>query len=285
MEKLAQKGFEAPYIWANKSLVEFHSTDGQYKITEWVTQVLTKTVVFPKPEGLQEGQTFGKKDATNSDDVGTLPSTATKPDTLKILDTESNLSDTEEDDGCIDSQRFEYDEGEKWKDSSLAKNVVEIEERQEDIPERPDLSKNNANLATSSMAEASVSPNQSPPCLCPFCMTIIKESDQTVQLTQKGIDSIHLASKQRKDTDFFLKVGQKVHKQCRQVYIHPQRIAAARKKRTERDRSESPSLRSNTPTFDFRTCCFYCGQNASEDESNVGRCRTLGLKDSILKCC
>ena len=101
MEKLAQKGFEAPYIWANKSLVEFHSTDGQYKITEWVTQVLTKTVVFPKPEGLQEGQTFGKKDATNSDDVGTLPSTATKPDTLKILDTESNLSDTEEDDGCI----------------------------------------------------------------------------------------------------------------------------------------------------------------------------------------
>ena len=123
------------------------------------------------------------------------------------------------------------------------------------------------------------------PVLCPFCMQIINTSDTVTFLTQKGVEGIMLAAKKRKDTGFICSSGQKVHKGCRQRYIMPRLVDAAAKKRTERERSESPSLRSKKPTFDFQKNCLFCTLSATKNEKDLISCQTLEVKESLIKKC
>ena len=81
----------------------------------------------------------------------------------------------------------------------------------------------------------------------------------TTKLTAKGVASIGNAAKQRRDKNLQCSVGQNVHNRCREDYVHPKRIAASLRKFQEKARSESPTLRSKEPPFNFRSDCLFCG--------------------------
>ena len=92
------------------------------------------------------------------------------------------------------------------------------------------------------------------------------------------------AAKKRED-GLDIAVGQKVHRQCRSNYTNPINLDSVVRKRVERERSESPSLRSHQAPFNFYTQCFYCGSSVDPEDPTVFRCRQLGLKQPLLKKC
>ena len=120
--------------------------------------------------------------------------------------------------------------------------------------------------------------------LCPFCNTAIEDSDSSVKLTQKGVLGIVQAAKKRED-NLDIAAGQEVHQQCRSNYTNPINLDLVVRKRVERERSESPNLRSHQASFSFRTQCFYCGFTVDPEDPNVFRCRQLGLKQPLLEKC
>ena len=120
--------------------------------------------------------------------------------------------------------------------------------------------------------------------LCPFCNTGFDNDVSATVLTAKGVEGIMAASKKRQDKTMKCSVGQKVHTTCRQDYTHEKRIATAMRKRNEKARSESPSLRPREITFNFRTDCFFCGTQIVGKEVFFP-CRTLSIKQAILKKC
>ena len=78
------------------------------------------------------------------------------------------------------------------------------------------------------------------------------------------------------------------HKECRKKYTDSKLINISVKKRTERERSESPSLRSQTRTFDSRAQCFYCTdeiKDLSNESQKVRKCQTLGFEKKVLQQC
>ena len=115
--------------------------------------------------------------------------------------------------------------------------------------------------------------------------------DNILTLREKGNEGINRASAERNDT-IHTTPGQKVHQTCRRSYCHPSNIAKA--KRQENTTSQtSRSLRSldrkTGQSISFKTDCFYCGTNITEEEKkrlgDVFRLTTLERKDTVLQTC
>ena len=124
--------------------------------------------------------------------------------------------------------------------------------------------------------------------VCPFCMMKIKSHDSFAVLTEKGVTGILAAAKRRMDDGLVCMAGQKIHKECRKKYTDSKLINISVKKRTERERSESPSLRSQTRTFDSRAQCFYCTDEIKDlrnESQKVRKCQTLGFEKKVLQQC
>ena len=120
--------------------------------------------------------------------------------------------------------------------------------------------------------------------VCPFCMTMVEKKDEVVSLTEKGVCSILQVAKKREDK-IVCKVGQLVHTECRKKYTNKISVDIAMRKKSERDRSESPQLRSKKATFNFQTDCFYCGVTVDPNDPNIFRSRSLGVKETLLEKC
>ena len=82
-----------------------------------------------------------------------------------------------------------------------------------------------------------------------------------MKMRQKGSDSINKASKAR-GSNIATQVGQSVHIHCRKAFIDPKRILCDQKREKVQDSPSSCTLRSETPEFEYKEHCLFCGQVA-----------------------
>ena len=295
---LDRLGINANYIRADKTYLQFSSDDSALVFS--YADMLKKSVSLPRGQGdagREEGssiQTHDEFTETNAEDIidailwamfgdqsnQTSTSRVDPPvDTDPLLDESGNSSIAHEDDisnephthtECSDVA-IDSEEQSISLQGAYGPLVLDepIEPHASNIP-------SDRGLQTETLpTNTEDSPAQNPQ--CPFCSVAIEDSDSTATLTERGVTGIMQAAKKRGD-DLKVVVGQKIHQDCRRTYIHPKTVGLVVRKRVERERSESPTLRSNQVPFDFRTQCFYCGCTVNPDDPMVFRCRQLGLK-------
>lgn len=123
-----------------------------------------------------------------------------------------------------------------------------------------------------------------------FCKQPLDESEKTVQLTQKGCDSILKAITLRQDS-MSVSVGQIVHVKCRKYYTNPNVIEKEKRKSDhEKDCHQgSGSLRSSAPGFVYKEHCFFCGCGDSsggrQDVRRLIPVRSMDMQKKILQAC
>ena len=103
----------------------------------------------------------------------------------------------------------------------------------------------------------------------------------------KGIVSLRNASDLRNEAPLNVTVGQKVHSQCRAIYIHPRKIEDHLKKAQEPSASPGKRLRSKD-TFDFRSNCLFCVRidfDGDERVGNTSAVSTLDTEHKLLQAC
>ncbi|KAG5896955.1 hypothetical protein JTB14_024802 [Gonioctena quinquepunctata] len=91
----------------------------------------------------------------------------------------------------------------------------------------------------------------------------LDDGTTTSTVQQKDLQSFIDASTKRGDGKTVLfklaKLPLKLHEKCRKSYPHEKSVAASLKKKKNERQSNATSLRSNVPTFSFKTHCFICG--------------------------
>lgn len=120
---------------------------------------------------------------------------------------------------------------------------------------------------------------------CLLCDQNLDSGEKTVVPQRRGRDTINNASAQRGDT-LCIAEGQAVHEHCRRVYTNKNNISSfLKKKRLESEAKSDQELRSKSHSFDFRTCCLFCGREAQTDGNSVWPVRTLDFQKSIMTNC
>ncbi|KAG5899304.1 hypothetical protein JTB14_029258 [Gonioctena quinquepunctata] len=104
---------------------------------------------------------------------------------------------------------------------------------------------------------------------CIVCEESSDDGTTTFTVQQKGLQSFIDASTKRGDGKSVLfklaKLPLELHEKCRKSYPHEKSIAAFLKKKKDERQSNATSLRSNVPTFSFKTHCFICGKHVPPD--------------------
>ena len=122
---------------------------------------------------------------------------------------------------------------------------------------------------------------------CSICKETITDVEKTVVLTQKGSDSINLASVGH-GIDLKIVPGEKVHVICRRNYCR--RANSTKDVASKDEASEKRSdLRSQQTPFNFQNQCMFCGQPAKcykkRREVDVYPVRTKDFKDTVVQIC
>ena len=99
---------------------------------------------------------------------------------------------------------------------------------------------------------------------CVFCDRDLSDGQSAVVLSEKGSSSVNQASEQR-GSAIRTQKGQRVHKQCREVFTHPTSIAKDRRNVTSPEEKTTCTLRSAHPAFNFKDHCLFCGKGAKSD--------------------
>ena len=103
---------------------------------------------------------------------------------------------------------------------------------------------------------------------CVICKKSLANGEQTVVLRPEGSDGINRAS-EKYGSDIRTQPGQMVHQECRRDFVNPNCIERdLREKNNPQNVSQIPSvvLRSESPMFDFREHCLFCGKPAKYSE-------------------
>ena len=94
--------------------------------------------------------------------------------------------------------------------------------------------------------------------LCVFCEKALDGSEGATILGEKGVRNILKCIEERGQGDsVHVRVGQKVHTECRRDFCHPKSILT-HKRTLEDAASQRRDLRSEVP-FSFETDCIFCG--------------------------
>ena len=122
--------------------------------------------------------------------------------------------------------------------------------------------------------------------LCGICKENIDCEKPCSRLTQKGSNSISIASKKRNDNLVVLP-GQYVHVECRKQYCNPNVIL--RDAKNQGKSNDSRLTRSRYDTFSFSKQCMFCGQPAKLDGRKHGHdvfaVRTIEFQKKIIDIC
>ena len=122
--------------------------------------------------------------------------------------------------------------------------------------------------------------------LCGICKENIDCEKPCSRLTQKGSNSISIASKKRNDNLVVLP-GQYVHVECRKQYCNPNVIL--RDAKNQGKSNDSRLTRSRYDTFSFSKHCMFCGQPAKLDGRKHGHdvfaVRTIEFQKKITDIC
>ena len=102
--------------------------------------------------------------------------------------------------------------------------------------------------------------------ICVICYNE-KDRDDYTQPDGVAISTINKASEERGDT-LSVVTGDWVLKDCRCKFINSWYILNVSKKNSQ-SKAEGRNTRSSQPLFDFKTKCFFCGQNVTQRERNV----------------
>ena len=103
--------------------------------------------------------------------------------------------------------------------------------------------------------------------VCPICKKELEDGDdrQTSQLFKKGADTINDSSRKRGREDIVAKPGQRVHKQCRNIWTNEKDI---KRVINQGQGTGSPikrkSLRVSMGSCNNKTNCFFCGQHIAK---------------------
>ena len=125
---------------------------------------------------------------------------------------------------------------------------------------------------------------------CPICSESLSDGRRTTVLGKKGSASVNRASEKRK-CNVVTQHGQRVHTYCRQQHVNPLCIERDSRRPDEPDGAVSCVLRrSESPMFDFKEHCLYCGTSAKFHKCNkrgidVYCVRTIDLKETVLEDC
>ena len=123
---------------------------------------------------------------------------------------------------------------------------------------------------------------------CVICDQSLSNGFPSVKLRQKGSDSINRASKDR-ESNIATQVGQSVHIHCRKAFIDPKRILCDQKREKVQDSPSSCILRSETPEFEYKEHCLFCGQVVKYVNKKCGNdvfpVRTSDFQTNISKIC
>ncbi|KAK7111484.1 hypothetical protein V1264_011106 [Littorina saxatilis] len=126
---------------------------------------------------------------------------------------------------------------------------------------------------------------------CALCEHSVKDGEDPVVQTEKGVQGLLKASQSRCDGLQFV-VGQVVHRSCRYNYCNTNVIKRDLKRK--RDEAESQqeistvSLRSSKAKFDIRNDCLFCGLPAKSDAKkgiSVFSVRTFNFQEKLLQVC
>gem|GEM_PF-5842765 len=125
-------------------------------------------------------------------------------------------------------------------------------------------------------------------------------SEGATVVVERGIQTLRDASAERNDRkiEHLRSVGSiKIHTQCRKTYTRKSSISAFKRER-DAEASTSTNLspprsrkRSNESAFDFKRCCIFCGEEASEEKEikkhkkfrqKISHVSTLSFKDGVI---
>jgi hypothetical protein len=125
--------------------------------------------------------------------------------------------------------------------------------------------------------------------ICPICKESVDDSRTASTLTERGLNSLKEAIKQRKDTNVLCSLSQKIHNDCRKRYTDPRAIETFLKKDSEnKKKNPTPSLRSAKP-FSFKKDCLFCANEVNFDGKSQAersfQVRTIEFKDTLLQKC
>ena len=133
---------------------------------------------------------------------------------------------------------------------------------------------------------------------CAICAKSVEDvdSEASVTLTQKGLNTLRQCSFDRSDVSLYEHLAAdpscvKVHVTCRRDYTNQKRISSVSDDASEL-KHEVPikKLRSSCDSFNWKTDCFYCGMPAISDSRHPDRvarsvASTLPLRTHVLEMC
>lgn len=125
---------------------------------------------------------------------------------------------------------------------------------------------------------------------CAICGKSLANGGPTVILREKGSNGINTASRLR-NSDLRMQPGQTVHQECRRIYVNPNSIAKDTRKDGIPPEPKTPCiLRSESPMFDFKEHCLFCGTFARYNEGkkrgyDVFPVRTIDFQSSVYQQC
>ena len=103
---------------------------------------------------------------------------------------------------------------------------------------------------------------------CVICNESLLNGEKTTKLQEKGSKGVNRASSLRRSR-IRTQPGQAVNEKCRNTFSNPNVIEKDRKALEEQ--REQYSLRSQSPAFDYKTECVFCGTPATVSTGQTGK--------------